>query len=68
MAIVEQSLRGEIMAIFLLKLLRSESGSTAVEYGFLIALIFLAIASAVAQFADTNQTTWNLVATKMAQN
>lgn len=56
------------MAIFLLKLLRSESGSTAVEYGFLIALIFLAIASAVAQFADTNQTTWNLVATKMAQN
>ena len=56
------------MTKLLLKLLCDERGATAIEYGMLVAMIFLAIAAAVSGFADTNQATWNLVATKMGQN
>ncbi len=56
------------MTKFVTRLLKDKRGATAIEYGMLIAMIFLAIAAALSSFADTNQATWNLVATKMGQN
>ena len=46
--------------IKLLQLLgRDESGATAVEYGLILALIFLAMIGAVQSFGTTTITTWN---------
>ena len=45
--------------------LRDESGATAVEYGLIVALIFLAIAGAVAGMANENTKTWNKVSDEM---
>ncbi|MGQ0661214.1 Flp family type IVb pilin [Sphingosinicella sp.] len=49
----------------LLKLRRDERGATAVEYGLILALVFLAMVGAVATFASTTTTMWNDVATKV---
>lgn len=40
-------------ARFLSRLLRNESGATALEYGLIISLIFLVIVSAVTAFGNT---------------
>jgi pilus assembly protein Flp/PilA len=40
------------------KLARSRRGASAIEYGFLLALIALASFVALSQFADTTQLMW----------
>lgn len=49
----------------LIKLFRDERGATAVEYGLILALIFLAMVGAVGTFASTTTEMWNGVATKV---
>jgi pilus assembly protein Flp/PilA len=49
----------------LIKLFRDERGATAVEYGLILALIFLAMVGAVGTFAGTTTEMWNGVATKV---
>jgi pilus assembly protein Flp/PilA len=41
------------------------SGATAVEYGLILAMIFLAMVVAVQNFGNTTITMWNNVADKM---
>ncbi len=40
---------------------RDESGSTAIEYGLIVALIFLAILSAVTGFTDRNKEIYSTI-------
>ena len=47
------------MVKFLKSLGRDESGATAVEYGLILALIFLAMIGAVQSFGTTTIATWN---------
>ena len=49
----------------LFKLYRDERGATAVEYGLILALVFLAMVGAVGVFASTTTEMWNNVATKV---
>ncbi len=49
----------------LFKLRQDERGATAVEYGLILALIFLAVVGAVSTFASTTTTMWNDVSTKV---
>jgi pilus assembly protein Flp/PilA len=49
----------------LIAFLRSESGATAVEYGLIVVLIFLAIVTAVSLFATNATTMFNLISSKM---
>jgi pilus assembly protein Flp/PilA len=44
---------------------KNERGATAVEYGLIIALVFLAMVGAVSTFAATTTTMWNDVSTKV---
>ena len=44
---------------------KDERGATAVEYGLILALVFLAMVGAVSTFANTTTTMWNDVATKV---
>ena len=44
---------------------KDERGATAVEYGLILALVFLAMVGAVSTFAATTTTMWNDVATKV---
>ena len=46
-------------------LLRDSRGATAIEYGLICALIFLAIVGAVGFAASRTITMWNNVATKV---
>lgn len=48
---------------FLNRLECDVSGATAVEYGLIMALVFLAMLGAVQGFADTVITMWDKVAT-----
>ncbi|MGN3973457.1 Flp family type IVb pilin [Tsuneonella sp. SYSU-LHT278] len=41
------------------------SGATAVEYGLILAMVFLAMIVAVQNFGNTTITMWNNVADKM---
>ena len=43
------------------------SGATAVEYGLILAMIFLAMIVAIQNFGNTTITMWNDVADKMAK-
>ena len=54
------------MVKFLRNLERDESGATAVEYGLIVALIFLAIIGSVNGFAGTAISMWNNVSTAMS--
>ncbi|WP_277813415.1 Flp family type IVb pilin [Euryhalocaulis caribicus] len=45
---------------------RNESGATAIEYGLICALIFLAIVGAVTLFANNSTDMFNTVATEIA--
>ncbi len=47
------------------ELRRDERGATAVEYGLILALVFLAMVGAVASVAGTTTTMWNEVSTKV---
>ncbi len=51
------------MVKFLNKLGRDESGATAVEYGLIVALIFIAMLGAVTTFTNANVSTYNAVNT-----
>jgi pilus assembly protein Flp/PilA len=47
------------------RLLRDRKGATAVEYGFLLALIVLAIMAALIQLGSTTTGLWTNVSTKV---
>ena len=49
----------------LFKLFRDERGATAVEYGLILTLVFLAMVGAVGVFAGTTTEMWNMVSTKV---
>ena len=50
------------MVEFLKKLGRDTEGATAVEYGLILALIFLSMIGAVSSFGQTTIDMWNRVA------
>jgi pilus assembly protein Flp/PilA len=52
----------------LLTILRDERGATAVEYGLILALIFLAMIAGVSQFSQTTINMWNGVSTAVRGN
>ncbi|MBX7495855.1 Flp family type IVb pilin [Qipengyuania sp. 6B39] len=54
------------MVNFLNKLGRDESGATAVEYGLILALIFLAMVGAIQTFGTSTITMWNKVQTAVS--
>lgn len=49
------------MRHFLNRLARDQRGATAVEYGLILALIFLAMVGAVGTFSNTVIATWDTV-------
>jgi pilus assembly protein Flp/PilA len=54
------------MTDFLARLLRDIRGATALEYGLILALLFLAVASTVTGFANENGNIWNRVSNEMS--
>jgi len=56
------AMRGLIDKIVRCALARCQRGATAIEYALILAFIFLAIVSAVGQFANTSIKMWNHVA------
>lgn len=60
---------GEYMKLskFLKKLECDASGATAVEYGLILALIFLAMIGAVQGFGEVATQMWNDISTEMVQ-
>lgn len=50
------------------RLMRSTRAATAVEYGLILALIFLATVAAVRNVASSTQTMWNNVSSNAATN
>ncbi|NIJ16121.1 Flp family type IVb pilin [Sphingobium vermicomposti] len=59
---------GLIEIISKMSLLRCERGATAIEYGLILALITLAIISAVTNVADKTINMWGNVATEVINN
>ena len=55
------------MVQLLQKIVSDERGATAVEYGFMLALIVLAMMSALSGVADETSKLWNDVSTKTAE-
>jgi pilus assembly protein Flp/PilA len=53
------------MKTFLHRLLRDQTGGTAIEYGLICSLIIIAMISAFNGFADTALEMWDTVATAM---
>ena len=49
------------MKTFWKRLCRDQKGATAVEYGLILALIFLAMVSAVGTFSNSVINTWDTV-------
>lgn len=56
-----QQLRGQVMKAFWNRLGRDQRGATAVEYGLILALIFLAMVGAVGQFSNEVIGVWGTV-------
>ncbi|MEZ5679776.1 MAG: Flp family type IVb pilin [Erythrobacter sp.] len=54
------------MVKFLKKLGRDTSGATAVEYGLILALIFLAMVGGISSFGQNTISMWTNVKTKVA--
>lgn len=54
------------MVEFLKRLGRDTEGATAVEYGLILALIFLSMIGAVSSFGQTTIDMWNRVATTIS--
>ena len=50
------------------KLVRSERGATAVEYGLIVSLIVIAAIAAMSNLADTTIDMWNGVAENVVAN
>lgn len=50
------------------RLLSDVSGGTAMEYGLILALMFVAMAGALEGFAGANKNIWNTVSTKMSSS
>ncbi|HEX8641534.1 MAG TPA: Flp family type IVb pilin [Allosphingosinicella sp.] len=46
---------------------KDERGATAIEYGLIMALIFLAMVGAVAQFGQTTINMWDHVANEVSK-
>ena len=55
------------MVRFLKTLRNDDRGATAVEYGLIIALIFLAMIGGVQTFGDSAIEMWDYVSTRMAE-
>ena len=53
---------GRVAARFALRLMADESGATAIEYGLIISLVFLAIVGAVTNFSTRFTTVLNTAA------
>ena len=51
------------MQRLLTRLVNDESGATAIEYGLIVALIFLVCVSAITQFSGSMQTMYNTIST-----
>lgn len=51
----------------LLKLVKDKRGATAVEYGLILALIFLAMVTAIGGFATRTTSMWNNVSNAVSQ-
>ncbi|NCP18132.1 MAG: Flp family type IVb pilin [Erythrobacter sp.] len=49
------------MTRFLQKLARDQAGATAVEYGLILALVFLAMVGAIGTFSNEVIKTWDTV-------
>jgi pilus assembly protein Flp/PilA len=49
----------------LLRIIKDQQGATAVEYGLILALIFLAMVGALTTVASTTTNMWNHVATEV---
>ena len=49
-------------------LLASQAGATAVEYGLIVALIFLAMAAAVSQVATKTNIMWGKVSNQVTKD
>jgi pilus assembly protein Flp/PilA len=47
----------------LVRFLRDESGATAIEYGLIVALVFLVAVSAMTAFGTSMTTMYNLIST-----
>ena len=54
------------MVQFLKNLKNDDQGATAVEYGLIIALIFLAMIGGVTTFGETTITMWNNISATVA--
>lgn len=52
----------------LMKLLASQRGATAVEYGLILSMVVLAMLAALAQLASTTTGLWNSIATKVSDS
>lgn len=53
---------------FLKKLLANENGATAIEYGLIAALIFLAAMTAIVNVGNTTVGMWNHVSNEVQDN
>ena len=49
-----------------LSIIKDERAATAVEYGLILAMIFLAMIGGISAFASATNNMWNDVATKVA--
>ena len=54
------------MLNFISRILRDENGATAVEYGLILALVFLAMIGAVRTFGQNAITMWNNISTTIS--
>jgi pilus assembly protein Flp/PilA len=54
------------MKAFFKRLMNDVLGATAIEYGLILALVFIAAAGAIGGFADENQNIWNKVSNSMS--
>jgi pilus assembly protein Flp/PilA len=50
------------------RLFKEERGATAIEYGLILALIFLAMVGALSQFATVSINMWNTVAEEVSRD
>lgn len=55
------------MKAIIKRLLSDVSGATAIEYGLILALMFLAMAAALEGFADANTNIWTNVSSSMSK-
>jgi pilus assembly protein Flp/PilA len=50
----------------IIAIIKNEQGATAVEYGLILAMIFLAMIAGVSSFADTTINMWSFVANEVS--